>query len=98
MKISEYMEYLDKKWDGNDNERLSKLSPLVMALSPVSRQTILGAQPRLLAESDGNYSAFVEAQSKEIKTCLELELREIGIAVRENFNLPPLTLDTEIEP
>ena len=95
MKISEYIDYLDKGWDGVDDRTI--LVPLVTALSPVSRQTIMSAQHKWLAESNGDYNVFVNAQAKEIKTCIELELHEIGIAVRQHFNLTPLTLDTEIE-
>lgn len=94
MKIKEYIDYLNKEWDGIDDRSI--LKPLVACFSPVSKQTILKAQRKQFEDSDGNFKAFADAQANEIKKCIELEISEIGVLVRQNLGLPILTLDTEI--
>jgi len=95
MKIREYLEYLDKEWDGVDNREV--LRPLMEVLSPVSQQTMREFQAKTIPETNGDFKAFVAAQNKELKQCIELEMHGIGIIVRENFGLYPLMLDTEVQ-
>jgi hypothetical protein len=94
MKIKEYIDYLNKEWNGIDDRSI--LKPLVACFSPVSKQTILKAQPKQFEDSKGNFKAFADAQANEIKQCVELEISELGVLVRQNLGLPILTLETEI--
>ena len=47
-------------------------------------------------DGEKGFTAFVRAQNKEIKICLEMEMSQFGTDVRKQFGLKELKLDTVI--
>lgn len=83
-----------KSYGGKD--RIRWLLPLMESFCPVSIATIREKQRKMVAESEGDYKKFCEMQDEVILECVQLEISEIGLSVREICKLEPLTWDTEI--
>jgi hypothetical protein len=91
MTIAELLEKMDAF---TDEERKKYLGALLNMLTPVSNQTIVEFQQKW----DGSkpFNEFIEAQNRELKTCVGLEMTELGTAVRQRFGLEPITRATVI--
>lgn len=78
----------------DDEDRAKYAGALCKNLSPVSMKTLLEFQNTW----DGRKSPeeFFGAQAKKIKTCVDLEIGQVGQLVRQATGLSDLTWETEI--
>lgn len=91
MTIKEIYEQMD---GFDDDKRATFLGGLSELLSEVSMQTLRDFQNKWDGSKD--FEAFCEAQAKEFKACIELEIGPAGQAVRKAMGLEPLLWETEI--
>ena len=93
MNIREAIHHLQTGDLRTDEER-RMLKPLLAVLSPPSIQTMRTFQNQW--DGDRPFDEFMPAQDSALLQCIELELSPIGVDVRAELNLPPLSEDTEL--
>ena len=80
-----------------DDSRADPLRALYKLFSSVSKQTMLEFQYRWDGwDSKKSFEEFVEAQNKQLKSCIALELSSIGKTVREADGITELTWETKL--
>ncbi len=77
-----------------DDSRADPLRALYKLLSSVSKQTMQNFENKW--DGKKSYEEFVEAQNKQLKSCIVLELSSIGKTVREAEDLTELVWETRL--
>jgi hypothetical protein len=92
MTIGELKEQLPTIED--DKQRAELLQRLFKLFCPISYKTIMVFN----RDWDGSksYKEYVEAVNKEIITCINMEVSDIGKMTREALKLKPISLETEL--
>lgn len=93
MTVKEIYNSLDGTLLDVDRERI--LRPLMGVLTPVSLKSLQVFQAGWPGR-ERSYEDFVIAQDGVLRNCLDIEITEIGAAVRKVFGAEPLTWETEI--
>jgi len=93
MKVKEVLEKMEAI--GTADGRGNLLRPLMKVLSPVSIKVLNVLQD--LWDGERSFDDFVKVQNETIKMCVANEISPLGQAVREEFKMPHLTMDTEVE-
>jgi len=88
MKLRDFLGKLD---DMTDAEREVYASSLVEQLTDTSVRTLVLAQ---VCWKGDTFEDFKKEQNDELRVCVALEESEIGIALRMDEGLTPLTGDT----
>lgn len=89
MTIKELVEKLDAL---TEEDRVTWIKKLYNLLSGVSKQTLINFQNGY--NLDKPFEEFIADQNETIKSVLFLELSAIGVMVRKELGLIPLTEDT----
>jgi len=86
---------LDKMNNFTDDERKNILAKMWALMSPISRNSLMNFQNNW--DSTKSFDEFKKEQNKVYKECIKLETADfIGDAVRKQYKLTPIRLDTEI--
>jgi len=86
MNLQTFLEKLDSF---SDVERQVYIPALLEQLTEVSVRTMMEFQA-------ANGSVDRTEQDEEIRQCVTLESSELGEAIRRTFDLPPLTMETQV--
>jgi len=88
-------EILERMADFTDEERQKYIGGLCNKVCSISKASLLNFQNSW--DGTKTFDEFKTTQNKVIKECIEMEISAIGTKIRKrNFNLEPLTLETEI--
>ena len=84
------------QWDTMDTDSLNTIGRgLLRECTPLTLGTIQNFQAEW-DPSKGSYEDFRKAQKDVVEQCVEMEISDVGRAVRETLNREPLTWETEI--
>ena len=92
MKIKELIEKLDTL---EETERVKLLRIFFTKITPISVQTLKHFQEEFFNTTPDNtpFEVFIKKQNEKIKECYNLELSEMGIIVRKQFDMKPLDIE-----
>lgn len=88
------LDILDVLNELNEEQRELVLSGLLEQLTNYSHHAILEAQ--LVWDGSKPYKDFVNYQNEVVLECIKAEMTQLGVVLRREENLAPLTLRTEV--